>query len=172
MQITTSDNTENSGDNNSGQSGDETSGQSGDYSLKYLTIGDPLTLYCTVTAVRGISSSVDIIWTTGGRELRRVSNLMADIEYDSAIYTDSFEISSLSAIDNGRVYECAVVINATQPVYNSDEFTLTFSGEYMHNVICEHEVEFLIFCYCYKCFKYCILELCSLLISICSYICT
>ena len=93
-----------------------------------LTIGDPLTLDCTVTAVRGISSSVDIIWTTGGRVVRRVDNITADIENDYAIYTDSFEISSLSAIDNGREYQCTVVINAYQPVYNSDQITLIFAG--------------------------------------------
>ena len=94
-----------------------------------LTIGDPLTLDCTVTAVRGISSSVDIIWTTGGRVLRRVDNITADIENDYAIYTDSFEISSLSAIDNGREYQFTVVINANQPVYNSDHIALMFTGE-------------------------------------------
>ena len=94
-----------------------------------LTIGDPLTLDCTVTAVRGISSSVDIIWTTGGREVRRVDNITADIENDYAIYTDSFEISSLSAIDNGREYQCTVVINAYQPVYNSNYITLILTGE-------------------------------------------
>ena len=99
--------------------------------LGNLTIGDPLTLDCTVTAVRGISSSVDIIWTTGGRVVRRVDNITADIEKDdSTIYTDSFEISSLSAIDNGREYQCTVVINANQPVYSSDQITLNFPGEY------------------------------------------
>ena len=97
--------------------------------LGNVTIGEPLTLDCTVTAVRGISSSVDIIWTTGGRVVRRVDNITADIENDSAIYTDSFEISSLSAIDNGREYQCRVVINASPPVNNSDQITLNFSGE-------------------------------------------
>ena len=99
--------------------------------LKNVTIGDPLTLDCTVTAVRGISNSVDIIWTNGGRVVRRVDNITAGIENDSAIYTDSFEISSLSAIDNGREYQCTVVINATQPVYSSDQITLIFPGKYM-----------------------------------------
>ena len=93
-----------------------------------LTIGDPLTLYCTVTAVRGISSSVDIIWTTGGRVVRRVNNIIPDVDNDSAIYTDSFEISSLTAIDNGRVYQCTVVINASPQVYSSDQITLNISG--------------------------------------------
>ena len=114
--------------------GASASGQSGDGAIGNLTIGDPLTLDCTVTAVRGISSSVDIVWSTRGREVRRVDNITADIENDSAIYTDSFEISSLSAIDNGREYQCAVVINANQPIYSSDQITMIFPGEhYMYN---------------------------------------
>ena len=95
-----------------------------------LKIGDPLTLDCTVTAVRGISSSVDIIWTTGGRVVRRVDNITAYRNNDSTIYTDSFEISSLSAIDNGKEYQCTVVINASPPVNGSDQITLNFPGEY------------------------------------------
>ena len=101
----------------------------GNKTFENVTIGDPLKLDCTVTAVRGISSSVDIIWTTGGRVVRRVDNITADIENDSSIYTDSFEISSLSAIDNRREYQCTVVINASPPIYGSDRFALIFSGE-------------------------------------------
>ena len=94
-----------------------------------LTIGDPLTLNCNVTAVRGISSPVNIIWTTGDIELRRVDNITADLVNGSAIYTDSFEIPSLSAIDNGREYQCTVMINATQPVNSSDQFVVMLDGE-------------------------------------------
>ena len=113
-------------------SGDITSGEPEDSIFANVTIGDPLTLDCTVTAVRGISSSVDIIWTTGGRVVRRVDNITADIKNNSAIYTDSFEISSLSAIDNGREYRCAVLINASQPVNSSDQITVIFPGEYSY----------------------------------------
>ena len=112
-------------------SGDITSAESEDSIFANVSINDPLTLDCTVTGVKGISSLVDIIWTTGGRVVRRVEDIMADIENDSAIYTDSFEISSLSAIDNGREYQCTVVINASQPIYSSDQFTLIFTGEYL-----------------------------------------
>ena len=101
-----------------------------------LTIGDPLTLDCTVTAVRGISSSVDIIWTTGGRVVRRVNDSIADIGNDSVIYTDLFEISSLSAIDNGRAYQCTVVINTNpQAVVATSQFILNFSGKHMYNYV-------------------------------------
>ena len=97
--------------------------------LENVTVGDPLTLDCTVTAVRGISSPVDIIWTTGSRVVRRVDNITANIENDNAIYTDSFEISSISAIDNGREYQCTVVINGNKPVSSSGQFTLMFTGK-------------------------------------------
>ena len=103
--------------------------------MSHVKIGDPLTLECTVTAVRGISSSVDIIWTTGGRAVRRVDNITADIESDHAVYTDIFEISSLSAIDNEREFQCTVMINSSQPVNSSDEITLTFPSEYIHNCV-------------------------------------
>ena len=98
--------------------------------MSNLTIGDSLTLDCSFTTVRGISSSVNFIWTTGGIEVRRVDDIAADIENDTAIYTDSFEISSLSAIDNGREYQCTVMINATQPVYGYNYFSVVFPGEY------------------------------------------
>ena len=106
--------------------------------MQNVTIGDPLTLDCTVTAVRGISSSVDIIWTTGGKEARRALNITAKLRKDSTIYTDSFEISSLSAIDNRKEYQCTVVINTNHPVTNSDQITLTFPGEYVHITICTY----------------------------------
>ena len=102
---------------------------SDDKIMRNLTIGDPLTLNCNVTAVRGISSSVNIIWTTGDIELRRVDDITADLVNDSAIYTDSFEISLLSAIDNGREYQCTVMINATQQVDSSDQFVVILDGE-------------------------------------------
>ena len=119
-------------------SGDITSGESEDIIFANITIGDSLTLDCTVTAVRDISSSVNIIWTTGDRVVTRVDNIAADIKNNSAIYTDSIEISSLSAIDNGREYQCTVVINSSQPINSSDRITVNFPGEhnYVANYVC------------------------------------
>ena len=98
--------------------------------LGSLTIGDPLTLNCTVTTVRGISSSVNIMWYTGGSVVRRVDNLtVAYTDNDSAIYTDLFEITSLTAIDNGRDYQCRVIINTSHSVYSSNQIVLNISGE-------------------------------------------
>ena len=125
-------------------SGDDSSGQDGNITGN-VTIGNPLILDCTVIAVRGISSSVDIIWTTGGRVVKRVDNVIANIEYDNAIYTDSFEISSLSAFDNGRECQCTVVINANRPVYSSDQITLIFPGEY-NMYVCTYVATYVCMC--------------------------
>ena len=94
-------------------------------------IGDSLTLNCTGTTVRGISRSlVDIIWTTGGRQVRRINNAIGDIQNDSIIYTDSFEVSSsLSTNDRGRVYQCTVLINGSFLISTSDQIILNFPGE-------------------------------------------
>ena len=81
-----------------------TTGQPGYGTLRNLTIGDSLTLNRSFTIVRGIFSSVNFIWYTGGIELRKVDDITADVLNDTAIYTDSVEISSLSAIDSGREY--------------------------------------------------------------------
>ena len=63
---------------------------------------------------------------------------------DSAIYTDSFEISSLSAIDNGRVYQCTVVINASpQALTATNQIILRFPGEHSYsksNVNCSYKI--------------------------------
>ena len=105
--------------------------------MRNLTVGDPLTLNCSVTTVRGVSSPVNIIWYTGGLEFRRVDNITANVLNDSEIYTDLFTISSLSAIDNGREYSCSIMINATRPIYGYGYFLLLFPGEYkiFNNII-------------------------------------
>ena len=105
-------------------SGDVNSGESGE---RNVTIGSPLTLECTIRVrVRDTSRPVDIIWITGGKVIRRVDNIT------TRSYTDVYEISSLSAIDNGRKYQCLLGIyhiNETQPVYVRDQFRLSFFGE-------------------------------------------
>ena len=100
----------------------------GNESVGTLILGDPLRLDCTVTAVRGISSSVNIVWTTGGRVVRSVDDISADLVNDSATYHDSFEIPSLSAIDNETEYKCTVMINTTQPIFKSIQVMLIFSA--------------------------------------------
>ena len=46
--------------------------------LNNQQVGDPLLLECNVTTVRGITSSVDIVWSTIDEVVRRVGSIPFD----------------------------------------------------------------------------------------------
>ena len=92
-------------------------------------LGDPFTLDCTVITVIGISSAVDIIWSVDGKTVRIVYDTSATISNNSAIYTDSFALPELTALDNGRTYQCTVVINKNPPASFSGSMMLNFFGK-------------------------------------------
>ena len=93
------------------------------------------TLECSAVAVRGITSRVDIIWTTGFRTVRRVEGITATIMNNSAIYTDQLVTPPLSVNDNGRVYRCQVVINANFRINAFGSIVLDFIGTYMYMMV-------------------------------------
>ena len=68
-------------------------------------VGQSLTLQYEVTTVRGITSRVDIVWSSGGgKEIRGVNNVSSTTMENSLVYTDSYTISPLSTNDEKRVY--------------------------------------------------------------------
>ena len=90
------------------------------------TVGQSLTLECNVTAVRGITSDGDIIWTRGGMELQRTElNFTEDMDTD----TNNYTISQLNTTDDGREYQCEVVINTSTPVMANGSVALDVMGE-------------------------------------------
>ena len=95
------------------------------------TVGQSLTLQCNVTAVRGITSRVDIVWSSGGTELQRMNGTPSTTVDNSLVYTDSYTISQLNTTDEARVIQCEVVINANPPVRASDSIAVDVTGEYM-----------------------------------------
>ena len=95
------------------------------------TVGQSLTLQCNVTTVRGITSRVDIVWSSGGTTLRMMNGVSSTTMDNSLVYTDSYTISQLSTTDEDRVIQCEVVINASPSVMASDSITLDVIGEYM-----------------------------------------
>ena len=92
------------------------------------TVGQSLTLQCEVTTVRGITSRVDIVWSSGGTELERMNGVSSTTMENLLVYTDSYTISQLSTTDEGRVIQCEVVINASSPVMANDNITLDVTG--------------------------------------------
>ena len=93
------------------------------------TVGQSLTLQCEVTTVRGITSRVDIVWSSNGAELNRTNSTLPMMMDNSLVYTDSYIISQLSTTDDGRVIQCEVVINTSPSVMADDSITLNVTGK-------------------------------------------
>ena len=94
------------------------------------TINQPLTLQCSATTVRGITSRVDIIWRDGNTQVRRQNNLLARSIGTLVVYSDLLVItSSLSVDDIGRTFECEVVINSIPATTVASSITIPFPAE-------------------------------------------
>ena len=76
-----------------------------------LTTGQSVALDCSAVTVKGITSRVDIAWYSVG-QVRRVNNVTVNIINDTAVYRDSFKISSLTSKHDNRVYSCQIIINS------------------------------------------------------------
>ena len=124
-------------------------------------IYQPLILQCTATTVRGITSTVDIIWTTGNTQVRRVNNVTASSNINSSsIYNDSFIIPSLNLSDIGSVYECEVLINSVLPITDKTDFIVPIPGTYIHSYVCTYIHMYTIFCTICTCLHmYCVRNL-------------
>ena len=94
------------------------------------TVGQSLTLQCEVTTVRGITSRVDIVWSSDGMELNRTNSTTPAMMDNLLIFTDSYTISQLSTDDEGRDYWCEVVINSNPTITNNANITLDVTGKY------------------------------------------
>jgi len=92
-------------------------------------VGQSLTLECSVTTVRGITSRVDIVWSSDGSILNRENNISRDSNTENfAVYTNTYAITPLGVSDDGRTYWCEAVINSKPPVTASHNITLDVIG--------------------------------------------
>ena len=74
-------------------------------------------------AVRGITSRVDIIWSRNRTEVEKMEGVSVSSTAGN-MYTDTYTISQLSTTDDGREYQCEVVINTSPPVMASGSVIL------------------------------------------------
>ena len=98
-------------------------------SLNNQTVGQSLMLQCEVTTVRGITSRVDIMWSSNGTELQRMDNVVLSLINDSLMYMDTYINPLLNTTDDGRMIQCEVVINASPSVTANDLITLDVTGK-------------------------------------------
>ena len=94
------------------------------------TVGQSLTPQCNVTTVRGITSRVDIVWSSNGIELKRIRQAtVSSILDNTEQYEDTYHIPLLSTADDGRMIQCELVIMATPPIVGADIVTLDVIGK-------------------------------------------
>ena len=93
-----------------------------------MIVGQPFALECVANTVRGINSQVDIVWSNNSREMKRNNVSASIINSSSLVYRDYFNISQLTADDDGGTYEYKVIINTNTPVIATDCFTLHVVG--------------------------------------------
>ena len=92
------------------------------------TVGQPLILTCNATTVRGITSTVDIVWSRSGNILQTMSNISLTTVGSSLSYMDSYTIPSLSVDDNDMEYECTMVVHTSPEIRVSDVVTIDAAG--------------------------------------------
>ena len=97
-----------------------TPNQANVFALTTQLVGQSLVLRCSVIAVRGITSRVDIVWSSNGVDLETVEANVSSITNNSVEYTAYYTIVQLNETDDGRVYQCKAVINASPPVMTDD----------------------------------------------------
>ena len=93
-------------------------------------VSKPLTLDCNITTVKGITSRVDIVWSSNGLELRKIEGIESNLTQDnSVLYMDSYTIPQLGTVDEGRIYQCGIIINQAIPLVFNGNITLDVTGE-------------------------------------------
>ena len=81
--------------------------------------------------MRGITSRVDIVWSSNGVELKRINNANISLTVNnSELYKDTFNVRPLSTSDDSRVFQCEVSIMATPSVIATiKKITLNVTGK-------------------------------------------
>ena len=93
-------------------------------------VGQSLTLKCSVTTVRGITSRVDIVWNSDGVELNRTETPNITSTTDDMIeYMDVYTITLLKDTDINRTFHCGMIINSIPPVIVNSDVTLDVTGK-------------------------------------------
>ena len=93
------------------------------------TVGQPLTLECNVTTVRGITSRMDIVWSSNSTVLKTIKGMNGSFTSDNSVaYIDSYDAVQINTSDDGRVYVCEIFVNTSPPVIIDGNTTLDVTG--------------------------------------------
>ena len=93
-------------------------------------VGQSLILEANVTTVRGITSRIDIEWSIDNTTLQRTEGVnITSTASDSVLHKDIYNITQVSTFDDGRVYQCKVIINTNLPLMATDSIALDVTGK-------------------------------------------
>ena len=105
--------------------------------LNNQTVGQSLTLECSITTVRGITSRVDVVWSSNGIELNTVKGVnISSLINDSLLLTDTYIIPQLSTADENKEYVCEISLD-TEPLVNAtSSVVLHVTGKHNISITC------------------------------------
>ena len=93
------------------------------------TVGQSLVLKCIVTTVKGITSRMDMVWSSNSYELRRTEGVNSDFTSDNSVtYTDSYNAMQINTSDDGRMFGCKLLVNTIPPLMIDGSITLDVIG--------------------------------------------
>ena len=91
------------------------------------TVGQPLTLTCNVTSVRGITSPAEIVWRRDGINLTSMMKVLPT-DNETLVFSDSYTIPILSVNDHERDYQCELIISTSPSISINRTVTLIVAG--------------------------------------------
>jgi len=96
------------------------------------TVGLSTTLVCSGTTVRGINTTVDIMWSADDEIIQSEENVTVNLTDDNMLaFTNSYTTGVLNESANGTQYECEVRLANTSIVVPIN-FTLDVTCKYIH----------------------------------------
>ena len=88
-------------------------------------VGQPLTLECSMTTVRGITSRVDVAWRRNGLQLDRRREISSNsTSIDMLLFTDLYTITQLNTSDDSTTYQCEAVIRTSHVITTSSRLVI------------------------------------------------
>ena len=127
-------------------------------------VGQSLTLECSVTTVRGITSRVDIVWNSDGVELNRTGTPNITRTTDDKIeYIDIYTITLLKDTDINRTFQCEMIVHSIPSIMVNGDITLNVSGKQVLGYALVSSCSYLIImqlisyciCYSFSAYSYC-----------------
>ena len=93
-------------------------------------MGQPLTLNCIISTVRGITSRVDTFWSINGTQIERTEGInVSSTSNHSMQFMNYYTILQLNTADNSKILQCGILINVNLTVMATEYVILSVIGK-------------------------------------------